>query len=236
MLSQHFCFSHSPKSYLYPSNYCTLSKSITIMVLYIPSKCVMYYDPTVECNALDYFIFAAMAVCMLVIFIIFITILLILYPTKVCLMHFAGGMLCTCLWNHFRDSTRMVPMVLVTSEWFLHHSSSSGYWYWLHSKIATCLEIILLFKLEVIKSMCTIGKCFFFLCYCQAIQIKLYEQCQHFDPIIASSAITCNKQFYTNKLDSLHSVVRHSTHGTDILYLLCAGKEDRHYSMSKMQI
>ena len=31
------------------------------------------------------------------------------------------------LWNHFRDSTRMEPMVLMTSEWFLHHSSSSGY-------------------------------------------------------------------------------------------------------------
>ena len=39
---------------------------------------------------------------------------------------FGDGMLCTCLWNHFRDSTRMEPMVLMTSGWFQHHSSSSG--------------------------------------------------------------------------------------------------------------
>ena len=36
-------------------------------------------------------------------------------------------MLCTCLWNHFRESIRMEPMVLVTSGCFLHHSLSSGY-------------------------------------------------------------------------------------------------------------
>ena len=47
-----------------------------------PSKYVLYYDPTVDCHSLEYTIFAAMAVCVLVIFITFPTILLILYPTR----------------------------------------------------------------------------------------------------------------------------------------------------------
>ena len=46
------------------------------------SRCVLYYDPTVECYTLESTIFSAVAVCMLVIFIISPTILLILYPTR----------------------------------------------------------------------------------------------------------------------------------------------------------
>ena len=45
-------------------------------------NCVLYYDPTVECYTLEYSIFSAVAVCVLVIFIICPTILLILYPTR----------------------------------------------------------------------------------------------------------------------------------------------------------
>ena len=48
----------------------------------IPNKCVLYYDSTVGCHTPEYTIFAAIAVCVLVIFIISSTILLILYPTK----------------------------------------------------------------------------------------------------------------------------------------------------------
>ena len=48
----------------------------------IPSKCVLYYDSTVDCHAPDYTIFAAIAYCVLVIFIICPTILPILYPTR----------------------------------------------------------------------------------------------------------------------------------------------------------
>ena len=48
----------------------------------IPSKCVLYYDPTVECFTLEYSIFAAIAGCVLVIFIICPTILMIVYPTR----------------------------------------------------------------------------------------------------------------------------------------------------------
>ena len=46
------------------------------------SKCVLYYDPTVECHTPEFAIFAAIAYCVLVIFIICPTILLILYPTR----------------------------------------------------------------------------------------------------------------------------------------------------------
>ena len=49
---------------------------------YIPNKCVLYYDSTVGCHTPEYTIFAAIAVCVLVIFIISPTILLIVYPTR----------------------------------------------------------------------------------------------------------------------------------------------------------
>ena len=45
------------------------------------SKCVLYYDSTVECHTQEYAIFAAIAGCVLAIFIICPT-LLILYPTR----------------------------------------------------------------------------------------------------------------------------------------------------------
>ena len=45
-------------------------------------RCVLYYDPTVECYTLEYTIFSAVAVCVLVIFIICPAFLLILYPTR----------------------------------------------------------------------------------------------------------------------------------------------------------
>ena len=46
------------------------------------SKCVLYYDSTVECHTQEYTTFAAIAGCVLVIFIICPTILLILYSTR----------------------------------------------------------------------------------------------------------------------------------------------------------
>ena len=48
----------------------------------IQSKCVLYYDSTVECHTQEHTIFSAIAVCVLVIFIACPTILLILYPTR----------------------------------------------------------------------------------------------------------------------------------------------------------
>ena len=63
---------------------CTLLYTFHVQYNYgdIPSKCVLYYDPTVGCHTLEFAIFAAIAVCVLVIFIICPTILLILYPTR----------------------------------------------------------------------------------------------------------------------------------------------------------
>ena len=45
-------------------------------------RCVLYYDATVECHSRQYFIFAAIAGCVLLLFIILPTVLLILYPTR----------------------------------------------------------------------------------------------------------------------------------------------------------
>ena len=85
----------------------------------IGENCVLYYDSTVECHSQEHSIFSALSICVLVIF--------ILSPIlQSCVVDFAGGMLCTCLLIHFKDSTRMEPMVLQILEWFLHCSSSSG--------------------------------------------------------------------------------------------------------------
>ena len=46
------------------------------------TKCVLYYDPTVECNSVEHSIFVAIAGCVLAVFILFPTVLLILYPTR----------------------------------------------------------------------------------------------------------------------------------------------------------
>ena len=48
----------------------------------IPTKCFLYYDPTVECHSQEYTIFSAIASCVLVLFIICPTLLLMLYPTR----------------------------------------------------------------------------------------------------------------------------------------------------------
>ena len=45
-------------------------------------KCVLYYEPTVECHTKEHSLFVATAVSVLVVFIFFPTILLILYPTR----------------------------------------------------------------------------------------------------------------------------------------------------------
>ena len=50
--------------------------------LEVPRKCVLYFDQTVECHTLEYSIFEAVAIFVLVTFILFPTVLLILYPTR----------------------------------------------------------------------------------------------------------------------------------------------------------
>ena len=46
------------------------------------SECFLYYDATVECSTQEYSIFVSVAICVLVIFILFPTVLLIVYPTR----------------------------------------------------------------------------------------------------------------------------------------------------------
>ena len=60
----------------------TLLHTFTLNYDNIPSKCVLYFDSTVECHTQEYNILSAIAFCVLVIFIICPTILLILYPTR----------------------------------------------------------------------------------------------------------------------------------------------------------
>ena len=48
----------------------------------IRKKCVLYYDPTVECYTQEHAIFAALAGCVLVVFVLLPIVLLILYPTR----------------------------------------------------------------------------------------------------------------------------------------------------------
>ena len=45
-------------------------------------KCVLYYDQTVDCHSNEYFMFATLAICVLIVLIISPILLLILYPTQ----------------------------------------------------------------------------------------------------------------------------------------------------------
>ena len=64
----------------------------------IPKRCVLYYDSTVQCNTQEYFLFAAIAGCVLTIFIVSPTILLVLYPTRL----FRRCVTCCVSWCGFR--------------------------------------------------------------------------------------------------------------------------------------
>ena len=44
-------------------------------------KCFLYYDQTVDCDSYEYTIFATLAICVLIVFIISPVLLLSLYPT-----------------------------------------------------------------------------------------------------------------------------------------------------------
>ena len=86
----------------------------------LPRKCVLYYDPTVECQTLEYSIFAAVAISVLVIFVLFPTALLILYPTKLfrrCVLccgfqrWYALHMFVESFQGQYKDGTRDFRMV-----------------------------------------------------------------------------------------------------------------------------
>ena len=60
----------------------TLLYTVDIRYLNGEKKCILYYDQTVDCHSQERFIFATLAVCVLIVFIISPVLLLILYPTR----------------------------------------------------------------------------------------------------------------------------------------------------------
>ena len=82
MLSQHFCFSLSPKSYLYPAHCCTPSKLMYNIMIIFPASMFCFMTQLWSFIHKSIHHLAAIAGCVLVIFIICPTILLILYPTR----------------------------------------------------------------------------------------------------------------------------------------------------------
>ena len=166
-----------PKFYLYPSH-CSTPSLLGIIILIFQSKCVLYYDSTVECHTQDYTIFSALAVCVLVIFIAFVQQFFSFCTPQDCsggvshVVYFEGGMLCTCLLNHFRDSTRMEPMVyswLQDSFCIVPHPQD--------------IDTVLVSKSPSFTLTCThqYSKVHFFYvpflypCYHKTIQVKLHE-------------------------------------------------------------
>ena len=63
----------------------TLLDTVHINNLFSSSaKCVLYYDPTVDCYSTEHFIFLTLAVSVCAIFVVFPVAILILYPTRLC--------------------------------------------------------------------------------------------------------------------------------------------------------
>jgi len=53
-------------------------------IISITGKCVLYYDPTVDCYSKEHFIFLILAVCVCTIFVVFSAVIFIQYPTRLC--------------------------------------------------------------------------------------------------------------------------------------------------------
>ena len=75
----HICMLLSYSKILFVSF--TLLYTVEIHYLNGEKRCILYYDQTVDCHSLEQFIFATLAVCVLIVFIISPVLLLILYPT-----------------------------------------------------------------------------------------------------------------------------------------------------------
>ena len=91
----------------------------------ISTSFVMYYDPTVQWYSEDHLPFAGVSFCVGLLFIVFPRLYYFCFQPESSgsaslVVNLGGGMHYTLLWKHFRDSTRMEPIVHETSEWFLH--------------------------------------------------------------------------------------------------------------------
>ena len=122
MLSQHLYFSPSPKSYL--SFMLLHTFSLKYNYVDTPNKCVLYYDPTVECHTQEYTIFSSIAYCGLIIFIICPTILQPTRPLRRCVSHceFQRSMFCTFVESfqgQYKDGTNGTRDLRTVSASFL---------------------------------------------------------------------------------------------------------------------
>ena len=105
----------------------TLLNTFTLSIN-VPNKCVLYFDSTVECHTPEYTIFLALASCVLVIFIICPTFLLILYPTRLfrkciscCKFHrwYALHMFMESFQGQYKDGSNGIHDLRMVSATFL---------------------------------------------------------------------------------------------------------------------
>ena len=147
----------------------TLLYTFPIQYNYHSSKYVLYYDPSVEYHALEYSIFAAIAGCVLVIFLP--TVLLILYPTRLfrkCVSccgfrtWHALHMFVESFQGQYKDGTNGTCDFRMVSASFLilNHVLTISFSQFL------CESFIFVFAI------CNVCRCIMLLCCHEAIQIK----------------------------------------------------------------
>ena len=139
-------------------------------------KCVLYYDPTVECHTPESTIFAAIAYCVLVIFIICPTILLILYPTRLfrrcvscCGFHrwHALHMFVESFQGQYTDGTNGTRDFRMASASFLILRILILFLFLNHHRLLSCTHIT--------TTRCIYCRCHLYPCCHKTIQVKLHE-------------------------------------------------------------
>ena len=181
MFSQHFYFSLSLKYCLYPACYCTpslLSSYFKQFFFGFWLNCMH-----VECHALEFTIFAAIAFCMLVI---------------INSSHFVPYK--TVQEVYLRNSTRMEPMVLVTFCIIPHPKdintglvpkSVSVTLTHINTPSFACASCIYAFTcIDLQTTRCSFCRCLLYVCYNKTIQVKLHEKCWYHHSIFAWIFVT----------------------------------------------
>ena len=141
-------------------------------------KCFMYYDATVQCSTQEYYVFVSIAACVLVIFIVFPTVLLIVYPTRLfrkCASRcgfqrwHALHMFVESFQGQYKNGTNGTRDFRMVSAFFLVLRilivASFSHHHWSH-----CMAYIGI-------TLHTFHRNWLFLCHHEAIQIEQWEQC-----------------------------------------------------------
>ena len=128
-----------------------------------------------------------------------------------CAVDFRGGMLCTCLWNHFRDSIRRNRRY----TWlFIKCHPAAWYFSELRGVLFTCTfylhAIIRPYQLHYNYNIGLSVLCLF-----ADISVDCNSYC---------NIHSCNKYYPTFFFD-INTAVNSSAHGTHVLHLLRVGKE-----------